>query len=102
LRNDRRGYQDLDGAAFQLVKVYVGRILKCEKVIDLPVHQSTKVALTLRTRTPNHTMIATTVTHNVSYPEGNLSGDTTKPSHDRTLNQITHPASGGYQRRNPA
>jgi hypothetical protein len=36
LRNDRRGYQDLDGAAFQLVKVYVGRILKCEKVADLP------------------------------------------------------------------
>src|SRR5262249_39705518 len=47
LRDDRRGYRDLDGAAFQLVEVYVGRILKCEKVADLPVQQSTKVALTL-------------------------------------------------------
>ena len=47
MRDDRRGYQRLDEAAFHLVGVYVGRILKCEKLADLPVQQSTKVALTL-------------------------------------------------------
>jgi hypothetical protein len=51
LRNDRRGYQDLDGAAFHLVGVRVGRILKCETVADLPVQQSTTVALTLNLET---------------------------------------------------
>jgi putative ABC transport system substrate-binding protein len=35
----------------QLVGVYVGRILKCEKVADLPVQQSTKVAPTLNLKT---------------------------------------------------
>ena len=47
MRNDRRGYQDLDGAAFHLVGVHASRILKCETVADLPVQQSTTVALTL-------------------------------------------------------
>jgi len=60
LRNDRRGYQDLAGAAFHLVGVHVGRILKCETVADLPVQQSTTVALTLNLETAksglNHTV----------------------------------------------
>ena len=51
MRNDRRGYQDLAGAAFHLVGVHVGRILKCETVADLPVQQSTTVALTLNLET---------------------------------------------------
>jgi hypothetical protein len=51
LRNDRRGYQGLDGAAFHLVGVHVGRILNCEAVADLPVQQSTTVALTLNFET---------------------------------------------------
>ena len=45
------GYQGLDGAAFHLVGVHVGRILNCETVADLPVPQSTTVALTLNLET---------------------------------------------------
>jgi hypothetical protein len=51
LRNDRRGYHDLDGAAFHFFGVHVGRILKCETVADLPVQQSTTVVLTLNLET---------------------------------------------------
>jgi len=51
LRDGCRGYQHLDGAAFHLVGVYVRRILKSEKVADLPVQQSMKVALTLNLKT---------------------------------------------------
>ena len=51
MRDGCRGYQHLDGAAFHLVGVYVRRILKSEKVADLPVQQSMKVALTLNLKT---------------------------------------------------
>ena len=39
------------GLHFTWSGFYVGRILKCEKVADLPVQQSTKVALTLNLKT---------------------------------------------------
>ena len=51
MRDGCRGYQHLDGAAFHLVGVYVRRILKSEKVADLPVQQSMKVALALNLKT---------------------------------------------------
>jgi hypothetical protein len=48
LRNDRHGYQDLGGAAFHMVGMWVGY---SETVADLPVQQSTTVALTLNLET---------------------------------------------------